>query len=149
MTNHQSKTLSEAGSARPFARSCARGRSSLPERFRARHRRRGPAESSDPDSIAGPGLKPRRGGLFIANVHTSLLSFCFSAARLREYRSAEAETPPTSSLVRILRNRAAEKQKEGVEGLLAPINRPPLRGLSNGCSAELLSGKDQRLAAAI
>src|SRR5438552_2307251 len=91
-----------------------------------------------------PGLKPRRGGLFIANVHTSLLSFCFSAARLREYRSPAAEMPPTSSLVRILRIRAAEKQKEGVEGLLAPINRPPLRGLSNGCSAELLSGKDQR-----
>src|SRR2546422_5782911 len=80
----------------------------------------------------------------IANVHTSLLSFCFSAARLREYRSAEAETPPISSFVRILRIRAAEKQKEGVEGLLALINRPPLRGLSNGCSAELLSGKDQR-----
>src|SRR5439155_15319891 len=80
---------------------CARPRSSLPEMFRARHCRRGPAESSAPDSIAGPGLKPRRGGLFIANVHTSLLSFCFSAARLREYRSAEVETPPTSSLVRI------------------------------------------------
>jgi len=46
-------------------------------------------------------------------------------------------------LVQILRIRAAEKQKEGVEGLLAPINRPPLRAFSNGCSAELLSGKDQ------
>src|SRR5437773_10067517 len=98
MTNHQSKTLSDAGSARPFARPCAQGRSPSPEMFRARHRRRRPAESSAPDSIAGPGLKPRRGGLFIANVHTSLLCFCFSAVRLREYRSAEAETPPTSPI---------------------------------------------------
>jgi len=144
MTNHQSKTLSDAGSARPFARPCAQGRSPSPEMFRARHRRRRPAESSAPDSIAGPGLKPRRGGLFIANVHTSLLCFCFSAVRLREYRSAEAETPPTSSLVRILRIRAAEKQKQGVERTAGTYKQATRTGFEQRCSAELLSGKDQR-----
>src|SRR2546422_1897039 len=89
--------------------------------------------------MVGQGLKPRRGGLFIANVHTPPLCFCFSAARLKQYRSAEAKTLPRSSLERILQIRAAEKQKEGGEGLLAAINRPPLRGLRNGCSAKLLS----------
>ncbi len=61
--------------------------------------------------------------------------------------------------------RAAEKQKEGVEGLLAPINRPPLRGLSpwptmksgsqfsaesrRGCLAQKISGKNEAKGAAL
>src|SRR5437879_8181233 len=107
--------------------------------------------------MVGQGLKPRRGGLFIANVHTSPLSFCFSAARLKQYRSAEAKTLPRSSLVQILQIRAAEKQKERGNVWTFAINRPPLRGLipwptmkfrsllsaepHRGCLARNISGK--------
>src|SRR5437667_8075327 len=93
--------------------------------------------------MVGQGLKPRRGGLFIANVHTFPLSFCFSAARIWRICTRLDLSSVLASALRYCLSRTAEKQKEGGEGPLAPINRPPLRGLSNGCSAELLSGKDE------
>src|SRR5205807_2369794 len=98
-----------------------------------------------PDLVVGQGLKPRRGGLFIGASSPSLPSFCFSAARLWSIGTKLGCGSDLASALRYGLNRATEKQKKEGRVWTFAINRPPLRGLSNGCPPELLSGKDEGL----
>jgi len=82
------------------------------------------------DIGAGPNPVGRRGGLFVDCDAPTRLFFLFSAARQRPIHasSSRADCFPTT---RLCQDRAAEKQKEKLRGVVVPQarNRPLLRGL--------------------
>src|SRR5712671_7002227 len=85
-------------------------------------------------------FKPRRGGLFIDYGEPNNLPFCFSAARqpANSLRNEKVQRMPRQH--RKLKNRAAEKQKEGIIGHHLAINRPPLRGSGRNAPAKAKAG---------
>ena len=84
----------------------------------------------DEDEKEDEDIKPRRGDLFI-DPHglQNALSFCFSAARLKQFRVRQSRWMPQQIVLRQFRF-ASPKNKKKIRRSFRAINGPALRGFS-------------------